>query len=40
MVTKAPVKKTRVTKAQVTAHRTNAKKDHSPTWDGVETMTG
>jgi len=39
MVTKAPVKKTRVTKAQVTAHRTNAKKDHSPKWDGVETMT-
>ena len=40
MATKAPVKKTRVTKAQVTAHRTNAKKDHSPKWDGVETMTG
>ena len=39
MVTKAPVKKTRVTKAQVTAHRNNAKKDHSPKWDGVETMT-
>jgi hypothetical protein len=39
MVTKTPVKKTRVTKAQVTAHRTNAKKDHSPTWVGVETMT-
>jgi hypothetical protein len=39
MATKAPVKKTRVTKAQVTAHRTNAKKDHSPKWDGVETMT-
>jgi hypothetical protein len=39
MATKAPVKKTRVTKAQVTAHRANAKKDHSPKWDGVETMT-
>lgn len=40
MVTKAPVaKKTRVTKAQVTAHRTNAKKDHSPKWDGHETWT-
>lgn len=37
MATKAPVKKTRVTKAQVTAHRTNAKKDHSPKWDGCET---
>ena len=37
MATKAPVKKTRVTKAQVTAHRTNAKKDHSPTWVGCET---
>ena len=30
--------KTRVTKKQVTAHRTKAAKDHSPTWDGVETM--
>ena len=40
MATKAPVaKKTRVTKAQVTAHRTNAKKDHSPKWDGHETWT-
>jgi hypothetical protein len=39
MVTKAPVKKTRVTKAQVTAHRTNAKKDHSPTWGDVSTLT-
>lgn len=39
MATKAPVKKTRVTKAQVNAHRTNAKKDLSPKWDGVETMT-
>ena len=40
MATKAPVKKTRVTKAQVTAHRTNAKKDHSPKWDDVATLTG
>jgi len=39
MVTKAPVKKTRVTKAQVVAHRTNAKKDHSPTWGDVSTLT-
>jgi hypothetical protein len=37
MATKAPVKKTRVTKAQVTAHRTSSKKDHSPTWVGCET---
>lgn len=36
MATKAT--KTRVTKAQVTAHRTKAVKDHSPTWDGCETM--
>jgi hypothetical protein len=40
MATKAPVKKTRVTKSQVTAHRTNAKKDHSPKWDDVEGLTG
>ena len=39
MVTKAPVKKTRVTKAQVTAHRTSAKKDHSPKWDGAELLS-
>jgi hypothetical protein len=39
MATKAPAKKTRVTKAQVTAHRTNAKKDHSPTWGDVSTLT-
>jgi hypothetical protein len=38
MATKAPATKTRVTKAQVTAHRTKAVKDHSPTWDGCETM--
>jgi len=37
MATKAPVKKTRVTKAQVTAHRTRAVKDHSPIWEGCET---
>lgn len=40
MATKAPAKKTRVTKAQVTAHRTKAAKDYSPTWDNVEQMTG
>lgn len=34
------IKKTRVTKAQVTAHRTRAVKDHSPVWDGIETMDG
>lgn len=39
MATKAPVKKSRVTKKQVIAHRQNAKKDHSPVWEGVETMT-
>jgi len=39
MATKAPAKKTRVTKAQVVAHRTNAKKDHSPTWGDVSTLT-
>jgi hypothetical protein len=38
MATKAPATKTRITKAQVTAHRTKAVKDHSPTWDGCETM--
>jgi len=37
MATNAPVKKTRVTKAQVTAHRTRAVKDHSPVWEGCET---
>ena len=37
MATKAPEKKTRVTKAQVIAHRTRAVKDLSPTWDGHET---
>jgi hypothetical protein len=39
MATKAPAKKSRVTKKQVIAHRTNAKKDHSPVWEGVELMT-
>jgi hypothetical protein len=38
LATKAPEKKTRVTKAQVTAHRTKAVKDHSPTWEGCESM--
>lgn len=40
MATKAPAKKTRVTKAQVTAHRTKASKDYSPTWDTAEQMDG
>jgi hypothetical protein len=40
MATKAPVKKTRVTKQQVIAHRTRAVKDHSPVWDGCETWDG
>ena len=38
MATKAPAKKSRITKAQVTAHRTKAPKDYSPVWDGIETM--
>ena len=38
MATKAPEKKTRVTKKQVIAHRTKAVKDHSPVWDGAEAM--
>jgi hypothetical protein len=37
MATKASEKKTRVTKAQVIAHRTRAVKDLSPSWDGQET---
>ena len=40
LATKAPAKKTRVTKKQVIAHRTKAVKDYSPTWDGVENMNG
>ena len=36
MATKAAEKKTRVTKAQVIAHRTRASKDLSPAWDGHE----
>lgn len=40
MATKAPAKKSRITKKQVIAHRTKAVKDYSPTWDGCETMTG
>jgi hypothetical protein len=39
LATKAPEKKTRITKKQVIAHRTKAPKDYSPTWDGAETMT-
>ena len=38
MATKAPAKKTRVTKKQVIAHRTRAVKDHSPVWDDCEKM--
>jgi len=37
MATKAPAKKSRITKAQVTAHRTRAVKDTSPVWEGCET---
>jgi hypothetical protein len=36
MATKTATK-TRVTKKQVTAHRTRAIKDHSPVWEGCET---
>ena len=36
MATKATTK-TRVTKKQVTAHRTRVVKDHSPVWEGCET---
>ena len=32
--------KTRVTKAQVIAHRNKASRDTSPTWEGCETWTG
>ena len=38
MATKAPAKKTRITKKQVIAHRTKAPKDFSPVWDDVEKM--
>jgi hypothetical protein len=38
MATKAPAKKTRVTKAQVIAHRTKAVKDYSPVWTECESM--
>lgn len=40
MATKAPAKKTRVTKAQVIAHRTRAVKDTSPNWEGCENWSG
>jgi hypothetical protein len=36
---KAPAK-TRVTKKQVTAHRTKSARDASPSWDGFKEMTG
>ena len=39
MATKAPVKRTRVTKAHVAEHRASAKRDNSPKWDGHETWT-
>jgi hypothetical protein len=38
LATKAPEKKTRVTKKQVIAHRTKAVKDYSPVWEGCEAM--
>ena len=38
MATKAPAKKTRITKKQVIAHRAKAPKDYSPTWDNVDQM--
>ena len=40
MATKAPAKKTRVTKQQVIAHRTRAVKDTSPVWEGCESWDG
>jgi len=40
MATKAPAKKSRITKKQVIAHRTRAVKDTSPTWEGCETWDG
>jgi hypothetical protein len=33
---KAPAKKTRITKKQVTAHRTKTARDYSPVWDGAQ----
>jgi hypothetical protein len=38
LATKAPAKKTRVTKKQVIAHRTRTVKDHSPVWDDCDKM--
>lgn len=38
MARTATKSKTRVTKKQVIAHRTRAVKDHSPTWDGCESL--
>lgn len=40
MATKAPAKKTRVTKAQVNEHRTRVAKDTSPVWTECETWDG
>ena len=36
---KVAVKRTRVTKKQVVAHRTAKVKDHSPTWDDADSLT-
>ena len=36
---KVAVKRTRVTKQQVTAHRTAKVKDHSPSWDDADSLT-
>ena len=40
MATKAPAKKTRITKQQVNAHRTRAVKDNSPNWEGCGAWDG
>jgi len=40
MATKAPAKKSRITKKQVIAHRTRAVRDTSPVWEGCETWDG
>jgi len=39
MATKSAVRKVRVTSQQVQAHRTTAKRDNSPKWEGTETWT-
>ena len=40
MATKAPAKKSRITKKQVIAHRTRVVRDTSPVWEGCETWDG